>query len=218
MGHERGDRWAVGESPRPPVIWKGAIHERFDRASTDSDERSILQFEPGSPERAALKAELESLRNQAWDIPLVIGGEEVRTGRTADLVRPDALGERLGVYHLAGEEEARAAVSAATAAKAEWEGLPWEERAAVFLRAAELVTGKYRYALDAATMLNQSKTPYQAEIDAVCEVADFFRFNPSFMAAIYSDQPESGAGEWNRLSFRPLTASSTRSRPSTSPR
>lgn len=164
----------------------------------------ILGFAPASPEKAALKAELARIRETKWDIPLYIGGKEIRTGRTAPLIRPDAKAEVLGHYHLAGEAEVQMAISAAKAAKAEWEAQPWEERAAVFLRMAELVTGKYRMALDAACMLGQSKTPYQAEIDAVCEVADFFRFNPVYMEEIYSNQPESGKGEWNRLAFRPL--------------
>jgi 1-pyrroline-5-carboxylate dehydrogenase len=164
----------------------------------------VLSFAPGSPERAAVKAALERVEGESFDIPLVIGGKEVRTGRTAPLRRPDSLGKSLGVYHMAGEAEAMAACEAALAAKASWEALPWEERAAVFLRAAELLTGKYRYYIEAATMLGQSKTVYQAEIDVICEAADFFRFNPYFMERLYGEQPENGKAEWNRVSYRAL--------------
>ncbi|MBL8965925.1 MAG: L-glutamate gamma-semialdehyde dehydrogenase [Spirochaetaceae bacterium] len=164
----------------------------------------VLSYAPGSPERAALKAELAALLGRDHDIPLIIGGREIRTGRTAPIRRPDAHGVILGRYHQAGEAEAGLAVEAALKAKAEWADLPWEERAAVFLRAGELVAGKYRQALNAATMLGQSKTAQQAEIDAACETADFLRYNPHFMERIYADQPRSGSGEWNRLSYRPL--------------
>jgi 1-pyrroline-5-carboxylate dehydrogenase len=164
----------------------------------------ILAFAPGSPERAALKAEIERLRKTEFDIPVVIGGKQIRTGKTAPLARPDCLSETLGRYHLAGEAEAKAAIAAALAAKAEWESLPWEERAAVFLRMAELITGPWRLTLDAACMLGQSKTPWQAEIDAVCEVADFLRYNPAYMERLYEDQPGNGPAEWNRMSLRAL--------------
>jgi 1-pyrroline-5-carboxylate dehydrogenase len=164
----------------------------------------VLGFAPGSPERAAIKAALERIEGETFDIPLVIGGKEIRTARTAPLGRPDALGRSLGVYHLAGKAEAEAACEAALAAKASWEALPWDERTAVFLRAAELLTGKYRYYIEAATMLGQSKTVYQAEIDVICEAADFFRFNPYFMEKLYGEQPESGRAEWNRVSYRAL--------------
>jgi len=117
-----------------------------------------------APSGRAIKAALERVAGESFDIPLVIGGKEVRTGRTVPLRRPDALGKGMGVYHMAGEAEATAACEAALAAKAAWEALPWDERAAVFLRAAELLTGKYRYYIEAATMLGQSKTVYQSEI------------------------------------------------------
>jgi 1-pyrroline-5-carboxylate dehydrogenase len=164
----------------------------------------VLGYGPGSPERTALKKEIERLRATQLDIPLVIGGKEVRTGKTAPIRRPDAHGEVLGVYHLAGEAEARMAIEAALAAKAEWAALPWEERAAVFLRAAELISVRHRALMDASTMLCQSKTAHQAEIDAVCEVTDFLRFNPLYMEQIYAQQPENTKGEWNRSAYRPL--------------
>lgn len=164
----------------------------------------VFGYAPGSPERTALKKEIARLRATQLDIPLIIDGKEVRTGTTAPIRRPDAHGEVLGVYHLAGEAEVRMAIEAAMAAKAEWAALPWEERAAVFLRAAELISVKYRALMDAATMLCQSKTAHQAEIDAVCEVTDFLRFNPFYMEQIYAQQPENVKGEWNRSAYRPL--------------
>jgi len=164
----------------------------------------VFNYAPGSPERAALKLEIERLRKDRMDIPLIIGGKEIRTGKTASIRRPDAHDEVLGVYHIAGEEEARMAIKAALDAKAEWAALPWEERAAVFLRAAELISVKYRALMDAATMLCQSKTAHQAEIDAVCEVIDFLRFNPWYMEQIYNQQPDNAKGEWNRSAYRPL--------------
>lgn len=164
----------------------------------------VLEYAPHSPERQALEAELARLLQGNFDIPLIIGGREVRTGRTAPLLRPDAHAQPLGVFHRAGEAEAEEAVKAALAAKAEWASLPWEERATVFLRAAELISGKYRALINAATMLGQSKTPQQAEIDSACEVSDFFRFNPAYMERIYTEQPDSGPGEWNRVNYRPL--------------
>ncbi len=164
----------------------------------------VLDYPPGSAERAALKLELARMSEGGFDIPLVIGGKEIRTGRTVPLRQPHDRGRELGVYHAAGPEEAALAVDAALAARGEWAALPWEERASVFLRAANLVSGKYRYRLLAATMLGQSKTVQQAEIDAVCETADFFRWNAFFLETIHSIQPESGPGEWNRMGFRPL--------------
>ena len=164
----------------------------------------VFAYDPGSPERTALKKEIERLRATQLDIPLIIGGKEVRTDKTAPIRRPDAHKEVLGVYHLAGEAEVRIAIEAALAAKAEWTALPWEERAAIFLRAAELISVKHRALMNASTMLCQSKTPHQAEIDAVCEVNDFLRFNPLYMEQIYAQQPENTKGEWNRSAYRPL--------------
>jgi len=169
-----------------------------------SDNEPTLGYAPGSPERLRLESELARLSTGGFDIPLIVGGREVRTGRTAPIRRPDARSEVLGFFHQAGPAEAAAAIDAALAAKSDWERMPWEERAAVFRRAAELAAGKYRPLLVASTMLGQSKTVQQAEIDAACEAVDYFRFNPACMEAIYSRQPVSLRNEWNRMSYRPL--------------
>jgi 1-pyrroline-5-carboxylate dehydrogenase len=161
-------------------------------------------YAPGSPERAALKVELERQLKGGIDVPLIIGGKEVRTGKTAPMIRPDARTTQLGVFHMAGAAEAKAAVEAALAARKDWERTPWEERASVFRRVAELAAGKYRPLLSAATMLNQGKTAQQAEIDSAAETVDFYRVNLSFMESIYSIQPESLKNEWNRMSYRGL--------------
>jgi 1-pyrroline-5-carboxylate dehydrogenase len=169
-----------------------------------SENEPILSYAPGSPERASLKTEFARLLGGEADIPLIIGGRELRTGHRAAIRRPDAHATILGHYELAGEAEARAAIEAALAARPGWAALAWEERAAVFLRAAELVAGPRRSLIVAATMLGQSKTVHQAEIDAACEVADFLRLNPVFMEGIYASQPASVTGEWNRMAYRPL--------------
>ncbi|MDA8424560.1 MAG: L-glutamate gamma-semialdehyde dehydrogenase [Treponema sp.] len=169
-----------------------------------AENEPVLSYAPGSPERTLLKAEIDRLLAQDFDIPCIIGGREVRTGVTSPIVRPDDLSRPLGRFHRAGEAEAGIAVDAALKAKAEWEDMGWEERAAVFRRAAALIAGKYRPAIVASTMLNQSKTVHQAEIDAACEVVDFLRINPRFMESLYSQQPQSGRDEWNRVQYRPL--------------
>jgi 1-pyrroline-5-carboxylate dehydrogenase len=169
-----------------------------------ADNEPVYAYAPGSQDRAKLKAELDRLLKGGMDIPLVIGGKEVRTGRTAPIIRPDARAIELGRYHLAGEAETKAAVEAALAAKRGWEETPWEERAAVFRRVATLAAGKYRPLLVASTMLGQSKTAQQAEIDAACEAIDFYRINPLFMESIYAQQPNSLRDEWNRTSYRAL--------------
>lgn len=164
----------------------------------------VLAYAPGSPERARLKAELDRQYAQTLEIPLIIGGQEIRTGKTATAVCPHEHGHVLATYHLAGPAEIQAAIDTALAARRAWGELPWTERAAVFLRMADLITHKYRYILNAATMLGQSKNAYQAEIDAACELADFLRFNVKFMERIYQDQPISAPTIWNRLEYRPL--------------
>ncbi|MGZ4430278.1 MAG: L-glutamate gamma-semialdehyde dehydrogenase [Gaiellales bacterium] len=164
----------------------------------------IRDYPPGSPERASLKRRLEELHSQQIDIPLIIGGEEVRTGRTGQAVAPHEHDHALATYHKAGESEVLAAIDAAAAARQEWANTPWEARAAVFLRAAELLSGPWRDTMNAATMLGQSKTAYQAEIDAACELADFWRFNPAYMHRIMEEQPISSRGVWNRIEYRPL--------------
>jgi 1-pyrroline-5-carboxylate dehydrogenase len=169
-----------------------------------AENEPVFSYAPGGSDRARLKAELDRLLEGGFDIPLIIGGKEVRTGVTAPMIRPDDRATQLGRFHMAGEAEAKAAVEAALAAKRGWEATPWEERAAVFRRVGELAAGKYRPLLVASTMLNQSKTAQQAEIDAACEAIDYFRINPVFMESIYSQQPQSLRNEWNRMSYRPL--------------
>jgi 1-pyrroline-5-carboxylate dehydrogenase len=164
----------------------------------------VLGYSPGSPERAELRERLERMQRERLEIPCVIGGEEVRTGNTFEAVLPHRKSHVLGDVHSGGAAEVERAISAAAAAWHDWSRMPWEERAAVFLRAAELLAGPWRSTLNAATMLGQSKTAHQAEIDAACELTDFWRFNVEFMTRIYEEQPVSGPGTWNRLDYRPL--------------
>jgi 1-pyrroline-5-carboxylate dehydrogenase len=164
----------------------------------------VREFAPGSPERAALQLRLERMRGERVEIPVVIGGEDVATGDTRPAVMPHDKEHVLADVHQAGAEQVERAVAAAGEAWRDWSRWPWEERAAVFLRAAELLTGPWRDTLDAATMLGQSKTAHQAEIDAACELADFLRFNVEYMTRIYAEQPVSSPGVWNRLEYRPL--------------
>jgi 1-pyrroline-5-carboxylate dehydrogenase len=164
----------------------------------------VYSFAPGTPERAALKSELAAMSGRQIEIPLIIGGREVRTGRTAQAVVPHAHGHVLATWHRAGAAEARAAIEAAKEAHAGWAQWPWEDRAAVFLRAAELLATTWRPTLNASTMLGQSKTAHQAEIDAAAEMIDFFRFNVHFAERIYAEQPVNDRGIWNRMEYRPL--------------
>ena len=164
----------------------------------------VKGFAPGSPERASLKAKLAEMANQKLDIPMVIGGKEVRTGKLGQSVMPHRHAHVLGDFHQGGAAEVDQAAAAARAAKRDWAGLPWEARAAVFLKAADLLAGPYRDVLNAATMLGQSKTAHQAEIDSACELIDFFRFNVHFYEQLLREQPQSSPGMWNRLEHRPL--------------
>jgi len=164
----------------------------------------VRDYAPGSPERQSLEAKLHELAGQEIEVPLIIGGEEVRTGKTKPMVMPHAHGHMLGRFHQAGPEEVKRAIDAAEAARADWMRMPWEERAAIFLRAGELLAGPWRDTVNAATMLNQSKTVHQAEIDSACELVDFYRFNVAFMQELYRQQPESSPGCWNRIEHRPL--------------
>lgn len=165
----------------------------------------VKDYAPGSAERIALKAALNAARSRHEDIPMYIGGNEVRTGSTKDIFPPHDLGHKIGSYHQGGKEHVKQAIDSALAAKADWEAMPWEHRASIFLKAAELLAGPYRYEINAATMLAQSKNAYQAEIDAACEMIDFLRFNVHYMAEIYGEQPTANAkGIWNRLEYRPL--------------
>eukprot|EP01037_Dinobryon_pediforme_P008776 gene8776-8867_t len=164
----------------------------------------VLNYGPRSVERAALKAALEDARSKEIDIPMYIGGKEIRTGKKLEIRPPHDHKHLLATYHDGDKSHVNAAIDAALAAKEDWEHLPWEQRAAIFLKAAELIAGPYRAAINAATMLGQSKNAYQAEIDAACELIDFLRFNVHYMTEIYAQQPQSGKGVWNRLEQRPL--------------
>ncbi|MCU0305322.1 MAG: L-glutamate gamma-semialdehyde dehydrogenase [Thermoanaerobaculales bacterium] len=164
----------------------------------------VRSYRPGSPEKATLKSRLAEMLSEEIEIPLVIGGREVRTGKTAKAVCPHDHGHVLATYHMAGEAEVRQAIDASQTAWREWSEVPWEDRAAVMLKAAELLAGPWRDTLNAACMLNQSKTVFQAEIDSACELVDFFRFNPHYMRFIYSQQPESALGHWDYVEYRAL--------------
>jgi len=164
----------------------------------------VLTYQPQSPERKHLAKELERQMALEVEIPLIIGGQPVTTGIKEQVVCPHDHGHVLATYSKATEKEVFLAIDAAMAAKKEWENMDWQARAAVFLKAAELISQKYRYVLNAATMLNQSKNAFQAEIDATCELADFFRFNAGFMEELYSNQPISEKGIWNKMEYRPL--------------
>jgi 1-pyrroline-5-carboxylate dehydrogenase len=165
---------------------------------------AIRSYAPKSPEKASIKARLKSMLSETVDIPLIIGGQEIRTGQTGSSVCPHDHGHVLATYHKASGKEVDQAIKAANEAWKEWSELAWEDRAAVFLKAAELLAGPWRDTLNAATMLNQSKTVVQAEVDAACELIDFLRFNPSFMAQIYEGQPSSSRGLWNTVEYRAL--------------
>jgi 1-pyrroline-5-carboxylate dehydrogenase len=164
----------------------------------------VRSYAPGSPERASLKARIEQMRRERIEIPCVIGGKDVRTAKTREAVMPHDKDHVLADVHHASGGEVQQAIDAAGKAWADWSRWPWEERAAVFLRASELLSGPWRDTLNAATILGQSKTAHQAEIDAACESIDFFRFNVQFMTRIYEEQPQSSPGVWNRLEYRPL--------------
>jgi 1-pyrroline-5-carboxylate dehydrogenase len=164
----------------------------------------VKNYAPGSPERQSLTQKLRELSGQRLEIPLVIGGEEVRTGTTKQAVMPHRHAHVLADVHQGGATEVTAAIHAASEAWETWSRWPWWERAAVFLRAADLLSGPWRDTINAATMLGQSKTAHQAEIDAAAELIDFWRFNVSYIPRIYAEQPLSSAGVWNRLEYRPL--------------
>ncbi len=164
----------------------------------------ILNYAPGSKERNELKAALAEARSKEIDVPMYIGGKEIRTNKTGRMAPPHDHKHTLGHFHKGDASHVTQAIEAALAAKENWENLPWEQRAAIFLKAADLIAGPYRAKLNAATMLGQSKNAYQAEIDSACEIIDFLRFNVAFMSQIYQDQPVSGKGMWNRIEYRPL--------------
>lgn len=164
----------------------------------------ICPYAPGTPERALLKKELAEARSREVDIPMYIGGEEVRTGKKIRISPPHDHQHVLGYFHEGDKSHVDQAIAAAMAAKELWANLSWEHRAGIFLKAAELLEGPYRHTINAATMLGQSKNAFQAEIDAACESIDFLRYNTHFMTEIYREQPASSAGVWNRMEYRPL--------------
>jgi 1-pyrroline-5-carboxylate dehydrogenase len=164
----------------------------------------VKGYAPGSPERAELKARLASMSQARTRIPLVIGGREVQSGETARAVMPHDHARVLADWQKAGPEQVCQAIDAALAARREWSRWPWEDRAAVFLRAAELLATTWRATLNAATMLGQSKTAFQAEIDSAAELVDFWRFNPFYAQQLYAEQPLSNGSMWNQLDYRPL--------------
>lgn len=164
----------------------------------------IKSYAPGSPERMSLKQALADATGKQLEIPLIIGGKEIKTGKLGNVVMPHDHRHVLATYHQAGPDEIRLAISAAVAAQAKWRSFRWEERCAIFLKAAELLAGKYRALINAGAMLAGGKTAYQAEIDAACEFIDFLRFNVGYAQEIYEKQPESSAGVWNYTQHRPL--------------
>jgi 1-pyrroline-5-carboxylate dehydrogenase len=164
----------------------------------------VKSYAPGSSERAELALMLKKLRSVKLDIPMYIGGKEVRSGIKSRMAPPHDHKHTLGHFHKSSKKHVSEAIRAALKAKKNWENLPWEQRASIFLKAAELIAGPYRAKLNAATMLGQSKNAYQAEIDSACEIIDFLRFNVFYMTEIYADQPKSAPGIWNRLEWRPL--------------
>ena len=164
----------------------------------------VLSYAPGSPEKINVKAALHELKSKSVDIPMYIGGKKVYTKETRKIHPPHELNHTLGTHAVGTREHVDMAIEAALQAKKQWSEMAWYDRASIFLKAADLITGLYRAKMNAATMLGQSKNIFQAEIDAVCELADFFRFNVQFMTEIYAQQPESSRGVWNRLEYRPL--------------
>ncbi|MFO1077588.1 MAG: L-glutamate gamma-semialdehyde dehydrogenase [Planctomycetota bacterium] len=164
----------------------------------------VRQYEPGSAAKRSLKAELDRMAGEVVEMPMVIGGEEVKSGNVAKAVMPHDHRHVLGTFHQGDAGSVAAAAKAAKAAEKDWQAMPWEHRAAIFLKAADLLAGPWRDRINAATMLGQSKTAFQAEIDSACELADFWRFNVHYMRQIYGEQPESSPGCWNRLEQRGL--------------
>jgi len=164
----------------------------------------VLSYAPGSPEKSELVEAIREMKGNEAELHMHIGGEKVGSGDLVRMFPPHELNHTLGHYHQGSSQHVEQAIDAALKAKPEWEAMPWQDRAAIFLKAAELLAGPYRARMNAATMLAQSKNAYQAEIDAVAELCDFYRFNVQYMTDIYMEQPESAPGMWNRLEYRPL--------------
>jgi len=164
----------------------------------------VKSYAPNSPEKAAVLAAYQKMWNETIDVPNYIGNEEIRTGNTRNMTAPHDHQHVVGTYHLAEKVHIEKAIASALEARKKWANLAWEQRAAIFLKAAELIAGPYRAKINAATMIAQSKTIFQAEIDASCELIDFLRYNVAFMTQIYNDQPKSVSDVWNRVEYRPL--------------
>src|SRR5437870_8354968 len=199
----------IGPNRRDSAIRNRQSAIRFDRMNATPRipvpvNEPVLSYAPGSPERAELKRTVKDLSSRQIEIPLVIGGKEVRTGKTVDVVMPHCHRHVLAKVHQAGAAEVEAAIAAARAAWRGWATWGLEQRAAVFLKAADLLATRYRPIVNAATMLGQSKTAHQAEIDAACELIDFFRFNVHYAERLYTEQPLSPPGVWNAMDYRPL--------------
>ncbi|OOG66485.1 aldehyde dehydrogenase family protein, partial [Flavobacterium sp. A45] len=164
----------------------------------------VKGYAPNSPEKAAVLSAYKEMWNTKIDVPLYIGSEEIRTGNTKNMTAPHDHQHVVGTYHLAEKGHIQKAIANALESRTAWANMAWEQRAAIFLKAAELIAGPYRAKINAATMIAQSKNIHQAEIDAACELIDFLRFNVEFMTQIYADQPKSSSDMWNRLEYRPL--------------
>ena len=164
----------------------------------------VKQYAPNSPEKKAVLDAYNKMWNETIDVPLYIGNDELRTGKTRNMTAPHDHKHVVGQYHLAEKNHVEQAIANCLDSKNKWANMAWEQRAAIFLKAAELIAGPYRARINAATMIAQSKNIYQAEIDASCELIDFLRYNVAFMTQIYNDQPKSDSGVWNRLEYRPL--------------
>ncbi|HEX6536128.1 MAG TPA: L-glutamate gamma-semialdehyde dehydrogenase [Gemmatimonadaceae bacterium] len=196
------DSRAAASQPVPPM--GGVTGFNGNRRVPAPVNEPVRAYAPGSSEKAELKERLRRMAGERIDIPLIIGGEELRTGRTATATMPHDHRHVLADWHMAEPEHVARAIDAARAAHREWANWPWEDRAAVFLKAAELLATRWRATLNAATMLGQSKTAFQAEIDSACELIDFWRFNPAFAQGLYDEQPLSDHAQWNQLDYRPL--------------
>ncbi|MEM8906578.1 MAG: aldehyde dehydrogenase family protein, partial [Bacteroidota bacterium] len=164
----------------------------------------VLSYAPGSPEKAAVKVALAALKAKKITIPMYIGGKKVTSKEKIPMYVPHETSHCLGHYYKGDTAHVKRAITEALKAKAKWESMPWQDRAAIFLKAADLLSGPYRAKMNAATMLAQSKNIFQAEIDSVAELCDFFRYNAQYMTDIYTEQPESVPGVWNRMEHRPL--------------
>jgi 1-pyrroline-5-carboxylate dehydrogenase len=192
----------AGNAPSPPT--PGTIGFNGVRQVPHPVNEPVRSYAPGSAERASLKARLEGMASERVEIPIIIGGQEIRTGEVAHAVMPHNHAHVLADWHKAAARQVEVAVEAARSAQRDWAAWPWEDRVAVFLKAAELLSTTWRDTINAATMLGQSKTAFQAEIDSACELIDFWRFNVRYAQEIYADQPLSSPGMWNTLDYRAL--------------